>query len=207
MKHNSLKFHFLTGKMVLLAAAFSALTLLNSCDDDDPEMEEAPELITTVTLTFIPSDESDPVIAVYTDPDGDGIQPPVISPINLTAGKSYVLTIELINALDPTDIEDITEEIEEEAEDHLFFFSWTNNVFSDPAGNGNVDERADLVNYVDFDDDGLPVGLETEWTAVSASASGVFRVVLKHQPLVKSATSTIDDGDTDIDISFPITID
>jgi hypothetical protein len=114
--------------------------------------------------------------------------------------------MELTNAENPADIEDITEEVREEADEHMFFFSWTDGLFSDPTGNGNVDNRADAVNYDDADGDGLPLGLNTTWSTGPAS-SGSFRVILKHQPDgIKTATSGSSDGDTDIDISWQISI-
>jgi hypothetical protein len=143
-----------------------------------------------------------------TDPDGDGVKDiEVDGPINLAANTDYTLSITLINGLagasDPA--YNITEEVEEEGDEHMFFFSWTNNAFSDPAGNGNMDSRADAVNYLDEDENSLPLGLETGWTTGAAS-SGEFRVVLKHQPELKSATSTSSAGETDLDISFTLNV-
>jgi len=78
----------------------------------------------------------------------------------------------------------------------------------DPAGDGNVDNRGDAVNYNDMDAGGQPVGLNTTWTTGDAStADGEFRVVLKHQPDgIKTATSTATDGDSDIDITWTLSI-
>ena len=69
-------------------------------------------------------------------------------------------------------------------------------------GAGN---RADPVNYEDEDDAGFPLGLETTWTTGNA-ATGTFRVVLKHQPDIKSATSDSTDGESDVDISWEATV-
>jgi hypothetical protein len=33
---------------------------------------------------------------------------------------------------------------------------------------------------------------------------GSFQIILKHQPLIKSETSTVDDGNTDVDLTFNI---
>ena len=43
-------------------------------------------------------------------------------------------------------------------------------------------------------------------STVATSADGSFNVVLKHQPGVKSATSTANDGGTDVDITFDISV-
>jgi hypothetical protein len=179
---------------------------LNGCNDDDPKKEQAPELITKVTLTFTP-DEGEPIVATWNDPDGDGIQPPVIEAIDLATDTEYELTIQLTNALDPLDPEDITAEVSEERNEHMFFFAWTNNVFSSPSGSGNIDNREDGVNYNDEDDNGFPLGLNTSWTSAAATTNGTFTVILKHQPDLKSETSTSATGDTDLDITFIINVD
>lgn len=195
---------------LLMASMVVVLTaLLSGCGDDDPEKEDTPELITYATLTFTPTGGGASVIVKATDPDGEGVQDLIIDgPINLLTNKTYVLTIELINGLaDPSEPEyDITAEVEEEGDEHLFFFGWTNNVFSNPAGNGNIDNRTDAVNYNDEDDDGLPLGLNTSWTTATTAASGTFRVLLKHQPDLKSATSTSSMGESDLDLTFTIAI-
>jgi hypothetical protein len=187
----------------------SVLFLAGCSDDDDPKKEDTPELITKVTLTFTPTGEGTPVVVTATDPDGLGVQDLAPDgPINLVAGQSYALAITLINGLakvtDPG--YNITEEVEEEGDEHIFFFAWTGNVFSDPAGDGNIDNREDVVNYNDEDENGLPVGLSTSWIAGEAS-SGEFRVILKHQPDLKSASSNSSDGETDLDLEFDIAVE
>lgn len=206
MKHVlNFKHTYIFGTALCLAAA----SFLSGCDDDDPKREDTPELITQATLTFTPATGS-PVIVTATDPDGEGIQDiEVDGPINLDLNKEYVLTIQLINGLaDPGDDEyNITAEVEEESDEHMFFFGWTNNVYSDPAGNGNIDARADAVNYEDEDENGLPLGLTTRWTTAASAASGTFHVMLKHQPDLKTATSTSATGESDLDITFTINVD
>lgn len=195
--------------VLCMAFTLTALLFVSGCDNDDPVKEDVPEMITKATLTFTPLSGGNAVIVTATDPDGEGVQEiQVDGPITLEAMESYDLSIALINDLAPsTDPEyNITEEVEEEGDEHMFFFSWTNNVFSDPAGNGNFDNRSDDINYVDLDVNGLPLGLETTWTTAEAS-TGTFRIVLKHQPQLKSATSDANTGETDLDITFSIIIE
>jgi hypothetical protein len=192
--------------------SFACLILLifTGCDPDDPQKEDVPELITKVTLTFISSDGGDPVIASATDPDGMGIQPiEVDGAINLRANTSYVLSIEMINQLaDPSDpLHNVTDEVKEEGDEHLFFFNWTNNVFSDPPGNGNIDSRSDNVNYDDEDVNALPIGLTTSWTTTDVAAAGTFQILLKHQPDLKSDESSSSAGETDLDVRFTINVE
>src|SRR5690349_13640868 len=127
-------------KMIVKLAWLVSVTVLISCDPEIPEKEDVPELITKVTLTFAPSGGGTAVVATATDPDGMGIRPIEIDgDIGLDANTSYILSVELINEL--ADVSDplynVTDEVEEEGDEHLFFFGWTNNVFSDPSGNGN----------------------------------------------------------------------
>ena len=189
--------------------------LLTACGDDDeaPEAENEEEVITDVTLTFTNSaDASDVVTASAQDPDGAGVQPLEIQDeITLTSGATYTLGLEILNALDPDDPEDIGEEIDEEDEDHQFFFAFTDGAFSDPDGDGNVDDSGDPVNYNDEDGNGNPVGLSTTWTAGDALSDGSFRIILQHQPPVddqptKTATSGVDDGDADFDLEFVLNV-
>ncbi len=192
------KFYF----MLLLS---SVVMLATSCDDDDdvPPEENEEEIITDVTLTFTPSGGGAPVTATAADPDGEGPQSlQIVSNIALAANTTYTLTLDLQNAIEG---ESITEEVEEEDEEHMFFFGWTGNVFSNPSGDGNIDNRADVVNYNDQDSNGNPLGLSTTWTT-AASGNGTFRVVLKHQPDLKTATSTAQDGSSDVDLTFNIQI-
>lgn len=196
MKH--IKNYLLVGLMVTGG-------LFTSCGDDDaPAAENEEEVIDLVTLTFTPQGGGSAVVAIAEDPDGEGAADFETEVINLDINTTYDLAIKVENSEEG---ENITEEIEEEDEEHMFFFAFTNNIFSDPAGNGNVDNRTDDVNYSDQDADGNPVGLSTSWTTSgTVSSDGTFQVILKHQPDIKSATSSSSDGETDIDITWTINI-
>lgn len=196
----------------ILTLAFS----LSGCEKDDPQKEDTPELITKATLIFTPSDGSAAVTVSATDPDGEGVKPIAVDGgINLERNKTYVMKIELINGLaQPTDpAYDISEEVEEEGDEHQFYFAWTNNVFSNPTGNGNIDNPNDPVNYTggtnSLDTNGRPLGLTTTWTAAnppSGTLAGTFRLLLKHQPDLKSSTSDSNTGETDLDLTFNISV-
>ncbi|MEM6316790.1 MAG: T9SS type A sorting domain-containing protein [Bacteroidota bacterium] len=175
-------------------------------DADAPECENEEEVIDRVTLTFTPTAGGDPVVAVASDPDGPGPQDLTVQPISLMESTAYQLSISLENTAEG---ENITEEIQEEDDEHQFFFAFGEELFELPNGDGNIDNPADPVNYNDQDDNGLPVGLSTNWTTACTSEGNVmsnFRVVLKHQPGVKTATSGFNDGGTDIDITWMMTV-
>ena len=199
---------------IISILAILSLFSIASCSHDDPKKEDVPELITTVKLTFTPDGGGDAIIVAATDPDGEGVAPITVDgPINLTSNTTYTLKVSLVNELaDPSSAAyDITKEVEAEGDEHMFFFSWTNDMFSDPGGNGNIDNRNDVVKYTgaenSIDANGLPLGLTTTWKTSADATSGNFRVLLKHQPDLKSAASDSSMGETDLDVTFGINVD
>lgn len=200
-------------KFILSGLSLVSMMLLQGCDSNDPVKEDVPELITEVTLVFTTDGGSTTVSVTATDPDGEGVQDMVVgSPIDLSVNKTYTMKIMLVNGLaDPgSDAYDVSSEVAEEGDEHMFFFGWTNNIFSSPAGDGNIDDRAGLVNYSGGSDsndaNGLPLGLTTTWTTSAAPASGTFRLMLKHQPGLKTASSGSNVGETDLDITFDVVV-
>ncbi|MEP1095859.1 MAG: hypothetical protein ABJG78_12160 [Cyclobacteriaceae bacterium] len=192
-------------KNYLLIGFLAAGLILTGCGDDDaPAEENEEEVIDLVTLTFTPQGGGTSVVATATDPDGEGVADFTLQTINLDVSSTYTLALTVQNTEEG---EDITAEIEKEDDEHMFFFSFTSGIFANPEGDGNVDNRADAVNYNDEDNDGQPVGLSTTWTTADvASSDGDFRIILKHQPDIKSGTSTSNDGESDIDLTFTINI-
>ncbi len=190
-----------------LLYAVLTLFIFTACEEDDaaPEEENEVEVFTDVKLVFTPIGGGAAVEAAAQDPDGAGVQElQVLGAINLAANTEYLLSMMIENCLeDPC--EDMNEEIAEEAEEHQFFFAFTNDAFTSPVGNGNMDNASDPINYIGFDGNGNPVGLNTNWTTGSAS-TGTFTVQLQHQPDVKTATSGSTDGDTDFALTFNLNI-
>ena len=104
--------------------------------------------------------------------------------------------------------EDIGAEIAEEADEHQFFFSFSNDAFANPTGDGNIDNASDAINYNDSDENGNPLGMNTSWeTSSSTLSGGSFTVRLQHQPGVKTASSGANDGDSDFDLTFVLNIE
>lgn len=194
-------------KLNYLLYAVLTLFIFTACEEDDaaPEEENEVEVFTDVKLVFTPIGGGAAVEAAAQDPDGAGVQElQVLGAINLAANTEYLLSLMIENCLeDPC--EDMNEEIAEEAEEHQFFFAFTNDAFTSPVGNGNIDNASDPINYIGFDGNGNPVGLNTNWTTGSAS-TGTFTVQLQHQPDVKTATSGSTDGDTDFALTFNLNI-
>ena len=194
-------------KLNILLYSLLSLVIFTACEDDDvvPEEEEEMEVITDVTLIFT-SDAGAVVTASAQDPDGEGVQELVVlDEIQLQAGTNYTLTFDIMNNLE-TPGESIGEEIAEEDDEHQIFFAWTEGAFSNPTGNGNIDNASDPVNYNDADGNGNPLGLNTSWTAGDPTTAASFTVRLQHQPDVKTSTSGASDGDTDFELQFRLTI-
>lgn len=195
----------------VLALLFAAITLTGCSKDDDsaPAHENEEEIITDVKLIFTnKNDATDVVEAKAKDPDGEGVQElEILDAINLDVSKTYTLTLDIANNLESPG-EDIGEEILGEDHEHQFFFSFTNDAFSSPTGNGNIDNASDPVNYNDTDDNNNPVGLSTEWvTSATQLTGGEFTIRLQHQPDgIKTATSGANDGDTDFNLKFVLNI-
>ena len=194
-------------KLNYLLYAVLTLFIFMACEEDEvaPEEENEVEVFTDVKLVFTPTGGGAAVEAAAQDPDGAGVQElQVLGAINLAANTSYTLTMVIENCLE-SPCELMNEEIEEEDDEHQFFFAFTNDAFTSPAGNGNIDSASDPINYNDSDGNGNSLGLNTSWTTGSAS-TGTFTVQLQHQPDVKTATSGSTDGDTDFALTFNLNI-
>lgn len=184
--------------LINLCFAFATMLLLSGCgnDDADPSIVNQEELITTIRLNFSEGDNT--FSAEWKDLDGDGAMAPVVDDIGLESGKTYNVVVEILNE-SKTPAEDITDEIEEEAEEHQFFFSVANGV--------------DLnIQYNDEDGNGNPVGLRNIFTA-EEPGTGTLTVILKHEPDktaegVSAGDPTNSGGETDIETtpSFNISI-
>ena len=192
----------------------NSVLFISGCKKDDPTKEDVPELITKATITFTPNSSSpgSVVVVTATDPDFNGAQDiKVDGAINLTIGAVYTLTVQLVNEVyEITDERyDISKEIEKQGAEHQFFFSWTGELFLNPLGDGNIDNRNDPLNYgASLDKNGRPLGITTTWTTspVASTENNSFRILLKHQPDLKSNTSTSDDGESDLDLTFTISV-
>ncbi len=179
-----------------LFLALISLTFFTGCDDDDTLPPNEVELITTLIYTLTPVGGGAPAVFTFRDLDGDGGNPPVVTTATLRSGLTYTGSITVLNESE-TPAEDITEEIEEEDDEHQFFFT---------IGSGlNLS-----IAYADTDEDGNPIGLATTATAAAAS-SGNLTITLRHEPN-KSATGvatgdiTNAGGETDIAVTFEVTI-
>ena len=176
--------------------------------DHDPN-----EVMTTVKLTFT-ADDGTSFVASWADPEADGS--PVIDDITLTNGETYTVTVQILNELeDPA--EDVTLEINDELDEHQFFFYGT--AVQGPSHTDNTGAPISHT-YADADSQGLPVGLTNTFVA-SNTGTGTLEVLLRHMPPVNGSAIKVADlagvmdasgstelpGSTDIDVDFTVTVE
>lgn len=178
---------YTTRILTLLAASF--LFILSACSsDDDPEPVNDEEEINRVTLTVTGGGNTQ----TLTWNEGDSDYPSV----NLSANTSYQVAISFFDASDPTEVENITEEVIEEADEHHVFFA-----VAGIDGLTIASRSGDTI-----DSDGNPVNLQTTWTTTS-SGSGTVRATLIHEPQTKTGTTRNDfGGETDVELDYPVSI-
>ncbi len=188
-------------KLKFLSMFLFTGALITSCSSDDdalPEPVNEEELITTLMVTLTPDDGGETVLLSYRDLDGDGPNPPVTDISgNLSANTMYSGNVKVLNELE-TPVEDITEEVEEEGDEHQFFYTLGSSLDA-------------TVSYNDVDEDGMPVGIEFDLETGDAS-TGNLTVTLRHEPN-KTATGVSEGnianagGDTDVEATFNIEIE
>ena len=180
----------------LFAIFAICLFTITSCKDSDPIDEPPPEVITTLRYRLTNTTTGSEIQFTFADPDGDGGDAPIISTDILEANSIYTGTLEVLNE-SVTPIENITEEIQEEDEEHQFFFTVSS------AANATI-------TYDDMDPMGDPIGLASTLTTGDAS-DGTLMITLRHEPN-KSADGVADGdianagGETDIEVIFDISI-
>ena len=167
---------------------FPLLTIfIYSCSKDDPDGINEQEYISNVVLNITSSDGISQTI------DWD-ISETNMETINLKTNSDYNVGLSFENRSDPTDIEDVTIEIIDEADEHQVFF-----------------EFADVSVDVTSADNDTKVGsrgvlLKSVWNA-SSSGSGIVRVYLIHQPTNFNATNReAFGGFNDVSIDIPVTV-
>ncbi len=153
------------------------------------------ELITTVELVF-----TDPVNVSrsfkFRDIDGDTrTKPEAFDTLKLDRNTVYKVSIHIGDESKGT-YEDITEDIQEESDVHLFVYR------PNPVS-------LLAIQITDVDKNALPIGLNAKAKTQYFPGSGLLQVMLKHQPplngkIVKTGEEEV--GSTDLDLSFPLIV-
>lgn len=169
--------------------------ILSSCSNDDdnpPPPVNEEELITTVVYTLTNNaNNADVVTLRFTDLDGEGGADGTFNISGpFSANATYTGEMQLLNETE-TPAEDITEEVEDESDEHEFFY---------------VNTAGLTIAKTDTDGNGNPVGIDTTVTT-GAAGNGTLTVILKHEP-TKPNDGTADDagGSTDVEVTFSIQV-
>jgi len=166
--------------------AFAATTW-TACDkDDDLDGGEEEELITTLNVSLTSASGS--ATLNFQDLDGEGGDDGTTTGATLAANTTYAFSTTFLDESE-SPAEDITEEIQEEDDEHFVDYQ---------VSGVTID-----VAYGDMDDDGNPLGLVGTITTGDAG-TGNFQVILRHEPVKTSTGAT--GGSIDIDVTFPVTI-
>ena len=166
----------------------SVFFLLLSCEKETPEIVEEQELITTVELQFQASGEAPQTIRWEVDQTN-------ATTVTLKANTAYEVAITFLDESDPGDVENITEEVQEEADEHQVFYEFSGVTIDLSSG------RSDTL-----DSDGNPVFLHTVWNA-TATGTGIIKAYLIHEPTSKTSTTRAGfGGETDVAIEIPLTV-
>ena len=174
-----------------LALALIAITTFSCEDDDQPEVINEEEVITTVTLTLTRDNER--VVLTSTDLDGDGPNAPTVTVSGaLTANSTYSGEISFLNETEDP-VEDITVEVNEEADEHQVFYT--------SAADLNVSTEA-----TNNDSNGNPLGTTVNVTTGDAS-TGNYTITLRHEPNKPNSGLATAGGETDIEVVFMVTVE
>jgi hypothetical protein len=178
-----------------LAATLSVL-LLGACKGDSvtaPGGES--EVISRVTVSLTPATGA-AASAYIEDADGSGPGAPSaqVGTLTVARGATYTGSVRFENRL-VTPIENITDEVIEEADEHRVFYT--------------VSGEGITVTTTDRDAAGRPLGVTFTMAAGATAPVGArtMRVVLCHYgDVAKPATATSCTNDTDIDVTFALTV-
>lgn len=177
---------------------FSSLVImsLTSCSSDDPEIVNEEELITTLKVTLTPNGGGSVVTLQLQDLDGDGPNAPVTTVSGpLQANTTYTGVTQVLNETE-SPAEDITLEVEEEGDEHQFFYTLSNSIAT--------------VTYTDLDVNDKPIGITFNLTTTTAGI-GNLTVTLRHEPNktasgVSAGNIANAGGETDVEATFNLTV-
>lgn len=172
----------------------TSIVLFMQCKKEPKRVNEN-ELITRVDLLFTDSTDNSTQTFLYCV--NDAIFQNRKDTIQLFANTTYGLQLKLYNSQSETNIDTVTFEIENEAEEHQLFV---------------ISSRIADFFYLDADQNNYPIGLISTFTTGNSSSSiDNFRVLLIHEPNkaatgVKDGNSANAGGSTDVDATLKIKI-
>lgn len=188
----------------LKATLLSSVLLFISCDKDDtPDAENEIEVFTkaVIVVTNLSDDSSETynfeveehdhehsvIVQAQEDEEGHGDH----TEIELESDSEYKFEITFLNDSDPNNVIDMTEEVIEEADEHIVFYELIGDGISYDTTSGDT-----------LDSEGNALNLVTKWTTTAATEVDV-EAYLIHQPTSKTGTTRDDfGGATDVEIEF-----
>ena len=127
------------------------------------------------------------IVQAQEDEEGHGDH----TEIELESDSEYKFEITFLNDSDPNNVIDMTEEVIEEADEHLVFYELIGDGISYDTTSGDT-----------LDSEGNALNLVTKWTTTAATVVDV-EAYLIHQPTSKTGTTRDDfGGATDVEIEF-----
>lgn len=205
-----------TGLKTMALAAIIGMSFTackkDKTDEPTPDAPKPPtnetELITTMKVILHDTTTRTNTTYVFSDLDGAGGNPATFgnsgadSIINITTNHVYKATILLLDET-KSPVDTISNEVEEEGADHMFFF---NSIA--PTGtpyNTYLSGSMTNIKYLDLDANNRGIGLSTLWTAPSMMmAKSPLTIELKHQPNVKDGSYA--PGEIDIQVGFKLKV-
>lgn len=189
----------------LKATLPSSVLLFISCDKDDtPDVENEIEVFTkaVIVVTNLSDDSSETYNFEVEEHDHDHDHAVLVqnqegddhgdhTKIELESDSEYKFEITFLNDSDPNNVIDMTEEVIEEADEHIVFYELIGDGISFVTT--SVDTR---------DSEENALNLVTKWTTTAATVVDV-EAYLIHQPTSKTGTTRDDfGGATDVEIEF-----
>jgi len=169
--------------------ALTVFIISLSCTKEAPELVDEQELITTVRLSIKGPNNSLQEAEWKMDA-------PNTSTIQLASQTQYEVTISIWDESDPLDIENITNEVKSEADEHQFFYEF--------AG-VEIDFNSATSDVVDSQNN--PLYVVSEWNT-GALGEGSVQVYLIHDPTTKTSTNRAGfGGATDVQVTFDLRIE
>ncbi len=182
---------------IFITTLLAITTVLPACKKKDPPKPEEQELITTMKLT-ITNGGTFTQTFIYKVENGFGSTTAgslQIDTVKLAASKTYTVTTEMFNDK-ASPAENITGEILDERDEHLFLYS------SNPGtGTGSI-----TFSNGSKDVSGAPFNQVITF-ATGAPGSGTLTVNLMHEPTNKNGTTPASSGgETDAEAVYPVVI-
>ena len=173
------------------------------CGEDNPASSGGAgeeELITTLKVTLTEVGGSTAIVVQFQDLDGPGGTDGTVDTLTVKNGSTYNATVQVLNE-DETPAEDITTEVKNESEEHMFWYT-TSGGFS-TATVSRTDNESDYDSGQTAPD--LEVGVSFQLVVTTGATDGSLIVALDHyDDVTKSGTNR--SGETDIEVTFPVVV-